>query len=263
MTTFIEKNSQKFRLPNLSIILHYRRDCDDREFNLKTTLKFLKSNFVVSDIVVIVDEKIHSRENYPKWIEEYAKVILVENDDEFKKSYSYNVGANSTNGDVLCFWDVDVLIEAVCISTSYDSISVWKTHDHVYPYDGTFVDVKKNYFCEFLDNYDFDKLKNELQSFDLGYFNGNVHVISTNSPGGCNLISREAFNRIGGYDERFVGWGFEDTDFRDRSMKINRVKYQSDNVLWHLEHTTHNDQDRSKQPHYLNNMNTYMKNIMK
>lgn len=31
---------------------------------------------------------------------------------------------------------------------------------------------------------------------------------------GVNIVPREAYEKVGGYDERFVGWGFEDNAFR-------------------------------------------------
>lgn len=54
--------------------------------------------------------------------------------------------------------------------------------------------------------------------------------------GGINIVPREYFEKIGGFDERFKGWGFEDDAFQ-RSLDAlcgphNRIK----TALWHMYH---------------------------
>lgn len=248
------------QLPELSIIIHYRKDCEDREFNLRTLLRYISTTFKVCDTYVVVDERVHSEEKIPLWAKEYANIIFVQNDDEFRKSFCFNRAAEVAKGGVFCFWDVDALIEAKYIEEAYSKILEQKTYDHVYPFSGVFVDVKKNFFSEFIDTFDFVKLNEQLTSKDIGFYNGNVQVASNISPGGCTMISKEAFFKMGGFDENFIGWGFEDTDFRERSKKINRVGYLDSNALWHLSHNSPDVDDRSKQPHYRNNLQTFNKN---
>jgi len=248
-------------LPELSIIIHFRKDCDDREFNLKTILNYLSTNFKICDKTVVIDERIFSKENVLTDIKQLTdNVVYVVNEEEFRKSYCFNRGAETAKGNILCFWDVDILIEPKYIAEAYDKILNQKIYDHIYPFSGVFVDVKKPFFSEFISTFNFKKLNEQLTSQEIGFYNGNVHVASNISPGGCTMISREAFNKMGGYDERFIGWGFEDTDFRDRSKKVNRVSYLSENVVWHLSHNSPDIDDRSKQPHYLNNLNLYKQN---
>ena len=38
-------------------------------------------------------------------------------------------------------------------------------------------------------------------------------------------LTREAFFRIGGFDERFVDWGGEDNEFYDRCTTLRRYPY--------------------------------------
>lgn len=38
--------------------------------------------------------------------------------------------------------------------------------------------------------------------------------------GGRIVISRENFKRVGGYDENFIGWGYEDLDFKQRAVDL-------------------------------------------
>lgn len=38
--------------------------------------------------------------------------------------------------------------------------------------------------------------------------------------GGRIFLSRENFDKIGGYDENFIGWGYEDLDFKQRAVNL-------------------------------------------
>lgn len=52
---------------------------------------------------------------------------------------------------------------------------------------------------------------------------------------GCMAISRESFNELEGYDESFIGWGYEDCDFNTRAHKLwpgRRVSGEAYH-LWH------------------------------
>lgn len=249
--------SPKFDLPELSFILHYRKDSEDRENNLRTTLKFLRENFT-SDIIVIWDDV--ERNWYTdtlNWISFYAKVKLLNNPDDFKKSESFNGGASFTEKKILCFWDVDVLISPGYIKIAYARI-LNNYEDHVYPFNGTFIDVQKSKF-HLLENWDF-----AFENFERNWSSDveNYHFASGESPGGCTMISREAFERMGGYDERFIGWGFEDTDFLYRSRKVNRVGrvMMDDAICWHM----HHDQAiRLENPHYQRNLQIFNENCSK
>jgi hypothetical protein len=52
--------------------------------------------------------------------------------------------------------------------------------------------------------------------------------------GGCLVVPRAVWDRVGGYDERFAGWGYEDTSFWAAAGGAERV----DGVMWHLWHPT-------------------------
>ena len=264
--TFLEMTLSEFEmnlldLPELSIIIHYRKDCEDREFNLKTILNFIDSNFTVCDIILVNDDKEFDKslKSLIPGMVNNLKILFVENADEFMKSYSFNMGAEHATGSILAFWDVDVLIDPKHIQTAYEVIEEGK-FDHIYPFNGTFIDVQKDKFqlCDFQPKSDmfetFYKMwKDRHESFQFA---------SGSSPGGCNLISRKAFERMGGYDDRFIGWGFEDTDFRERSLKFNSVQTinADDAICWHLHHE---NAKRTENPYFTRNMQIYNQNTLK
>lgn len=241
----------KFDVSEMVFILHYRKDSEDRERNLREVLKFLKENFKAS-MKVICDQS--PDDEIPVWITTDGKtpLMIAPNNDHFRKSMCFNMVAEKSPQKILCFWDVDVIIDPVNIKKSYDSLMEGKA-DHVYPFNGLFINVNKAMFPNLL-NQDFDNLYSLYkQGHDW------LEFASGESPGGCNMITREAFEKIGGYDERFIGWGFEDTDFFHRSLKVNRLGRITDEkaICWHM----HHDQAiRLENPHYQNNLKIFNEN---
>jgi predicted glycosyltransferase involved in capsule biosynthesis len=250
-STETTSQSPKYKMPELVFILHYRKDSEDREKNLRNVLKFLKDTFE-ANIVVVAE---YQNDDDPlSWIVRDFNVRCISwiNEDEFKKCESFNDGVAETTEKILCFWDVDVIIDPKFINVAYKTILNGKA-DHVYPFNGTFIDVNKELFSELL-----------YQKFDLlnGLYRQKhewLEFASGESPGGCNMISREAFFNIDGYDERFIGWGFEDNDFYQRSLKVNNLMRFSDPdaICWHM----HHDQAiRTENPHYGRNLQIYNEN---
>lgn len=241
-------------MTDLTFIVFYRRDSDDRRFNLEKSLTYITTKFPDSEVILMNDSVDYGTEL--KEIKDKFPSIngfIFYNEDEFKKSFAYNAGANMAHGNVFCFWDVDVLIEDRFIKEAYDNIKSGEV-DHVYPFTGLFINVLPDLYPKFLDNYDFSallKLWNDKHP--------SAEFASDISPGGCNLISRKAFRLINGFDERFIGWGFEDSDFLYRSRRNNRVKYLGDKdaICWHLHHT---NAKRLENPHYNNNILLFNRN---
>jgi predicted glycosyltransferase involved in capsule biosynthesis len=237
-------------LSETSIIIHYRKDSDDRAFNLKTITDFLIREINFKQLIIVNDnDKVDHEMLDFKGIDKVYP-IFYENTDHFKKAASFNYGRSVATGKVLCFYDVDALIEPKYLKMAQDEI-LNGVADHVYPFSGSFRNIKKEAFGNILNPVDFDKIKN-LNS-DL------VEWASDTSPGGCNMISKEAFDKIKGYDINFIGWGFEDTDFYERSTRNNRVKYlkDTDSTCWHLDHAS---AIRVENPHYQNNLNVFIRN---
>lgn len=242
------------QLPELSVILHYRKDSEDREFNLKTLLKFFSEQFELSDISVVNDDSkidptiIQLGTKYPN-----INFLFYENSGVYQRTQCFNILASSVaKGSILAFWDIDVFIDPKFVKQSYNLILESK-FDHVYPFNGYFIDIQKDLF-ELIEERNFDEL-NKLHRDR----HPSLHIASDVSQGGCNLISKEAYNKIGGYDPQFIGWGFEDVDIFRRSSKVNKVKTISDPeaICWHLHHE---QAIRLENPYHQHNLQLFNRN---
>lgn len=255
----MNSQSQKHNLTDTSFIVHFRRDSEDRVHNLRTILDFFDQYIDAADITIVNDDVTPDSileeitKQYPN-----IRILFLENNYEFMKSASFNEASKYVKGSVFCFYDVDVLIDPIFLQKSQQAILDNKV-DHIYPFNGLFVDVQKCFFPE-LKNFSFNSLLYELESRKIGWANDNLIVASDSSPGGATMISKEAFERMKGFDTGFIGWGFEDTDFLYRSRKVNKVEHLSDvnAICWHLHH---DNAIRLENTHYRANIQKFNKNV--
>jgi hypothetical protein len=61
---------------------------------------------------------------------------------------------------------------------------------------------------------------------------------------GCAAISRRCFLELGGYDERYVGWGYEDLEFARRA----NLRWRNRRVEGDLTHLWHGDRRQDDSP---------------
>lgn len=61
------------------------------------------------------------------------------------------------------------------------------------------------------------------------------HHPNNTAPGGVIIASPKTWWRAGGMDERFTGWGYEDTSFRLAANELTGVRSHS-GTIWHLWH---------------------------
>jgi len=78
------------------------------------------------------------------------------------------------------------------------------------------------------------------------------HVDHTWPGGGLLVLTREAYEKAGGYDENFVGWGWEDTAMNLALMRTSRFD-RLPSKAWHLWH-----QPQRARPQSVQRMNEMM-----
>lgn len=240
-------------LSHTSFIIHYRKDHDDRFYNFKTILNFLETSIISHEVIIINDDKEMSDEFY-NLVSKFpnCKIIFYKNSGVYKRPLAFKKAAKLATGSVLCFYDVDVLIEPIFLKMAQDSILLDHA-DHVYPYNGTFINILKK-DIEAIESFNFETFKKYVTSTEVGHVNDNLEICSTTSFGGVYLISKPSYIKMGEHDERFIGWGFEDNEFYNRSKRFNRIcrVMIPDAFCWHI---NHQGTIRMDNPHLNDNFN--------
>jgi len=66
---------------------------------------------------------------------------------------------------------------------------------------------------------------------------GPAHFLKQWAGGGLDVVTREAFDAVGGFDERYKGWGYEDSEFHVQ-LVVKRRWDRLPGECWHLWHPT-------------------------
>lgn len=200
------------------------------------------------------------RSNEPERIESfnlvYATLVTDFPDDEvivadsssytdgpFNRSQARNWGAEDAEGDVLVFVDADSYVPKDQLVRAVAACPAW-----CFPYDQYFALSEKGtkeFYSGLVASPEYDYV-----------FPGSDPLDRPASEGGCVVVSRQAFAEVHGYDERFIGWGFEDRCFKIALETLCGPELRIPGPLWHLWHPEPEEQ-RFRQPHIGHNRDLY------
>ncbi len=199
-----------------------------------------------------------SEENVPEMIEDLIprcgfKVIYVKQSHQgFRLAKCRNNGVLNSSGDILCFFDQDLVLTCDLLKTYKETVRKNRfvsgypirltpeqsfelseevitqgDYRHIFTTDQTDKikrQFRKDYISHILNKVGLEKAKPKLR-------------------GGASAINREDYFAINGYDEKFQGWGNEDDDIRRRLYKLGVKGYNPtyDEYPVHLYHEPNHD----------------------
>lgn len=153
------------------------------------------------------------------------------------RSWAFNVGARAARGRVLVLHDNDLLVPVDYVSTL-----LTRFEDK---YD--VVNLKRFIF------YLSERQTSEVLAQKGGIADAPPAAIMQNTEGGGSVaITCEAYERIGGMDESFIGWGGEDNEFWDRAVTLRAwcYGYLPMAHLWHAPQPGKNEAGHTTKVHY-------------
>ncbi len=214
-------------LSDTSYIICYRESSRERHQALLFVLRQLRKNFPEIEIL-IVEQDSKSKLNLDESLN--IRHLFITNFGLFNRSWAFNCAAKKTAKDIYVFADADIILEKEgflkCVNAMNDFEAITPNKVEI-------------------TNVNIDKSKDQLQILnkrDLYSF-----------AGGILFITRNGFDKIGGWDERFEGWGGEDNAMshliynRLRSKTFNLVSYHIDHPREFVSGNNHN------QPQYETN----------
>ncbi|MFN8256700.1 MAG: glycosyltransferase [Bacteroidales bacterium] len=187
---------------SFTIILSFR----NREFQrLEKCLYSLLNQTYTSYEVILVDygsekDLLNKIINFFKNLPEIFQLICHAGQGHFwNRAHALNIGSKEAKGDYLIFGDIDMIYPRKFITSIAENIDPM---------------VFVNYRCFYL-----RKNHSGLSLKDIDNLNfANKKFESSSNASGLLAVSRSIFSELGGYDESFCVWGFEDNDLLKRLL---------------------------------------------
>jgi len=202
---------------NLSIIIAYRPDGGIRDQHLKWTVARYKRLFPKAEIIISKDAGLG-------W-------------DTFRKSKMINLGVKKASNENLLITDIDVIFT---FETIIKGLSLIRDHCMIIPMNelwsinrketNNILKRKPTIKMPIIDSQNCKKKKR------IGY-----------RPNGWHIMTKENFYKAGGYDERFIGWGSEDSCFIKAAVTLcDKPFLRQESIAYHLWHPTDNKRHQKR-----------------
>lgn len=192
---------------DLSIVIPFRSDGGIRDKQLAYQLK--RFELVMPSVeIIVVEDKFDGKE----WV-------------EFNKAKLLNKGVKKSTKNNILILDVDVLLPKENI---VNALNVIKHHGLIFPFN-------KVLFIQNQESKDVMRRVVDVPKVDMRF----AHEKEKNNydTWGVYMISKEDYVKIGGHEERYVGWGGEDGSFISTAMcLIDKPYLRMEGKAYHLYH---------------------------
>jgi len=208
-----------------ALILSYRETDAARRANLEAVLTWLAQEAPQLPVWVLEQDtypRLQSALPHPR-----CQVVFAYNLHPFNKAWGFNVAMRAARASVLVFSDADLIV-AGQVQPMLDACA---RHPAAKPYRRLFdlseaesAKVRAGQFAT-------------VPAPSPGQASGRAHVGEHLVPcGGMFAIRTDALLHLGGWDERFVGWGGEDDAMSVKLQRARIAMAQLDGTALHLAH---------------------------
>jgi hypothetical protein len=205
--------------PTVSFIIGHRGNA--RLPHLLATIKSIagQAGAAVECLVVEQDAEPQLVGRLPSWVR-HIPAPPPKADMPYSRSWAFNIGAHHARGEVLVLHDNDMLVTSDYAASIL--LRLRQGHDVV---------GLKRYIFYMTERHTAAYFEGRASLLDMA-----PEAITQNLDGGGSVaISRDAYARIGGMDEQFIGWGGEDNEFWERAL-TQQVWSYGYLPMWHLWH---------------------------
>lgn len=213
-------------LKDVSYIIGYRQSSEDRRLGLQFVLNWLYKYLPEMEILLVEQD---AKSNIDLRLPPNCKKHFIYNPGLYNRCWAFNVGVKLTDKKILAFADSDMFMDKDDYIRAFEAC---RSFQAVNPNGQTTYNVV-NADVEAL-TYEISE-KRKLWTFAAGLI----------------LMQREALDLIGGWDERFEGWGGED-DAISHLIYNSLTSKTFDFKMYHVDHAR-SVFDGKTQPGYLYN----------
>jgi predicted glycosyltransferase involved in capsule biosynthesis len=176
-----------------------------------------------------------------------AEIIIgkqTNGEKEFCRSNAINNGVAKSTGDVLLISDADIIIKKTTLDKAFNLDTSF-----VIPF-GICYNLNRQISDNIINGKTFSDREILRNLNGIRDIRPGQSTFGDKLAGGIQIITRKLFNKVNGMDERFKGWGYEDTHFCWKLMaQIGDYPILENEKIFHLWHPRDNQ---------LNNANYYL-----
>lgn len=255
---------EKYDLSDLTVIIPFRRDSNDRLNNLINVVRYFYGYF--KNFKMIISE--NGQESHKEWFREVPNLeyYFEESDDWFHKTKIMNDAVKKCDTKVIALYDVDVLFFPQLFFKTVNYVKTHRRIDYAMPFNGVFAHIKDPYKSDFVKDFDFNKMqlikspKQVNEDFSYEIENGKIplEVEHVKSPGACHIFKRDAFIKFGGCNENIKTYAFDDTELEHRFWRVGKKAVRMEGQAIHMWHHR-GIESGNDHPLFMNNVNEYEK----
>jgi hypothetical protein len=204
-------------LSDVTFCIPIRVDFPERLENLQFLVSYLQRNFKTH---------IHVWEDGPTSLCNMDDITYTFNENTsplFYKTRILNQLCKISHTEIIVNpYDCDVLLPIDRYVQAVEEIRQERA-DAIYPYDGMFVNVNRDWLPSIREN-------NGLDHITDGY------IISPHSFGGCLFWRKSKLIEFGMQNEHFLSWGPEDNEIFERANRLGAKIGRLPGVIYHMDH---------------------------
>jgi predicted glycosyltransferase involved in capsule biosynthesis len=228
-------------MSDLSIIIPFRATDEFRLANLRKVVDFLKLQLPQADFVIFEqDTQTKLEAQLPL---SNSCLHLYADGGAFNKSKLINLAVQRAASDILLISDADIVVSHEGLHRSIDAVR--KELHFVRPFENL-VDLDLEQSQAFLREKSLPTEVGKAKQSNRRQY-GEALCLA----GGVFVIRKSTYLELGGFDERFLGWGGEDNAFSELvTHQVSKSAVLKDGVAWHLWHPR---EDTRQSAHYQRN----------
>ena len=226
-----------------SYVITFRSDLKTRAANLCAVLRWLSQ---IRGMEVVLVEQDRTPQVRIDTLPSNCTHYFVHNEGPFNKAWGLNVGFKRSSGAVVGFGDADLVTNAATLMACYERCH--SEFEAMKPYD-QLVDLTPEESRSVLGG-DWN-VKVDRKGLQRNREGIDEYVCFC---GGLFLMRRGVYEELGGFDERFLGWGGEDDAMTSKlSRLVKRSGVARNQIAYHLWHER-STASRYFHPHYQQNL---------
>lgn len=224
------RRGEKFDLRDVTFMIPCRIESPDRRRNLSILVRYLRK-YLHTNILICEDN--YQRQDVPGVMaglglspSDYGYIHLTGNDSPHThKAKQINLMAAAATTPVLVVQDTDVVVDPAQYVFAQHAVRGGAML--ACPFNGLFFDICADHI---------PSVERSLTVEQLDLLDPRNEMLYKNSYGGSVFFSRDVFTRLGGFNENFISWGWEDFEIYRRLEKLEERVERMWGPLLHLSH---------------------------